>query len=118
VNLQFGAGRILFLTALLIHPTDRDLEFFLIRIRATFLGAESEQKPDITFKGTRTVVAFGVATGEHTAVNVRCDPKDFSAVFEIPLALVRPAATQDMKVKEEIERLSIEVGCAGVNNSP
>ena len=54
------------------------------------LGVRNEQKPDVTFRGTRTVVSFGVATGEHTAVNVRCDPKDFSAVFEIPLALVRP----------------------------
>ncbi len=54
------------------------------------LDVQKEQKPDVTFRGTRTVVSFGVATGEHAAVNVRCDPKDFSAVFEIPLALVRP----------------------------
>lgn len=52
--------------------------------------ARKEQRPDVTFKGTRTVVSFGVATGEHTAVNVRCDPKDFGTIFEIPLALVRP----------------------------
>lgn len=54
------------------------------------LDVRKEQKPDVTFKGTRTVVSFGVATGVHRAVNVRCDPKEFSAVFEIPLALVRP----------------------------
>ncbi len=51
------------------------------------LDVRKEQKPDVTFKGTRTVVSFGVATGEHTAVNVRCDPKDFSAgtsVLDLP----------------------------------
>jgi hypothetical protein len=52
--------------------------------------SRKKQKPDSSFKGTVNLVSFGVATGEHTAVNVRCDPKDFSAVFEIPLALVRP----------------------------
>ena len=54
------------------------------------LLVRKKQKPDVTFKGTVNLVSFGVATGEHTDVNVRCDPKDFSAVFEIPLALVRP----------------------------
>ena len=51
---------------------------------------QKKQKPDVTFKGTVNLVSFGIAAGEHTTVNVRCDPKDFSAVFEIPLALVRP----------------------------
>jgi hypothetical protein len=49
----------------------------------------NKQKPDPTFKGTVNLVSFGVATGEHTAVNVRCDRTDFSAVFEVPLAMVR-----------------------------
>src|SRR5258705_7514731 len=44
---------------------------------------QKKQKPDVTFKGTVNLVSFGVASGEHTAVNVQCDPKDFSAVFEI-----------------------------------
>jgi hypothetical protein len=48
-----------------------------------------KQKPAPAFKGTVNLVSFGVATGEHTAVNVRCDPKDFVAVFEVPLAMVR-----------------------------
>jgi hypothetical protein len=48
-----------------------------------------KQKPDRAFKGTVNLVSFGIATGEHMAVNVRCDPKDFTAVFEIPLAMVR-----------------------------
>ncbi len=47
-----------------------------------------KEKPNPAFKGTVNLVAFGVATGEHTAVNVRCDPKDFNAVFEGPLAMV------------------------------
>jgi hypothetical protein len=51
--------------------------------------ARKKQKPDPAFKGTVNLVSFGVATGEHTAVNVRCDPKDFIAVFEVPLAMVR-----------------------------
>jgi len=54
------------------------------------LGVRKEQKPDATFKGTRTVVSFGLATGEHMAVNEQCDPSKFAAVFEIPLALVQP----------------------------
>jgi hypothetical protein len=54
------------------------------------LDVRKEQKPGAAFRGTKTVMSFGVAAGEHTAVSVRCDPKDFSAVFEIPLALVRP----------------------------
>ena len=54
------------------------------------LAVRKEQRPDTMFKGTRTVVSFGVATGEHAAVNVLCDPQSFSAVFEISLALVRP----------------------------
>jgi hypothetical protein len=54
------------------------------------LDVRKEQKPGVTFKGTRTVVSFGLASGEHTAVNVRCAPKDFGAVFEIPIAIVRP----------------------------
>ena len=48
-----------------------------------------KQKPGPGFKGTVNLVSFGIATGEHTAVNVRCDPKDFIAVFEVPLAMVR-----------------------------
>lgn len=52
------------------------------------LEASKKQRPDASFRGTVNVVFFGVATGEHAAVNVRCDPKDFTAVFEIPLGLV------------------------------
>ncbi len=54
------------------------------------LDVRKKQKPDPCFRGTVNLVSFGVATGEHTAVNVRCDPKDFSVVFEIPVAIVRP----------------------------
>jgi hypothetical protein len=50
---------------------------------------KTKQKPDPAFKGTVNLVSFGVATGEHTAVDVRCDPKNFIAVFEVPLAMVR-----------------------------
>lgn len=53
------------------------------------LLVQKKQKPDVTFKGTLNLVSFGVATGEHRSVNVPCDPRDFTAVFEIPLALVR-----------------------------
>jgi hypothetical protein len=53
-------------------------------------AVQKKQKPDPAFKGTANLVVFGVATGEHAAVNVRCDPKDFNAVFEVPLAMVRP----------------------------
>jgi hypothetical protein len=49
-----------------------------------------KQKPDPGFKGAVNLVSFGVATGEHKAVNVRCDPQDFNAVFDIPIAMVRP----------------------------
>jgi hypothetical protein len=53
-------------------------------------GVRKKQKPDPSLKGTVNLVSFGVATGEHRAVNVRCDPRNFGAVFEIPLAMVRP----------------------------
>jgi len=36
------------------------------------------------------VVSFGLASGEHRALNLHCDPKDFTDVFEIPVALLRP----------------------------
>ena len=49
-----------------------------------------EQKPDANFKGTKKVVSFGAANSEHVALNIRCDSRDFDAVFEIPIALVRP----------------------------
>lgn len=51
---------------------------------------QEKQKPDPTFKGAVNVVQFGVAAEEHKALNLRCDPKDFSDVFEIPIAQVRP----------------------------
>jgi hypothetical protein len=53
------------------------------------LHVRRKQKPDPGFKGTVNIVSFGIATGEHTAINVRCDPKNFVAVFEVPLAMVR-----------------------------
>lgn len=49
-----------------------------------------EQKPDATFKGTVNLVCFGVATGEHTALNLRCNPGNFADVFEIPATMLRP----------------------------
>ena len=52
------------------------------------LGIQHKQKPDVYFNGTKAVVSFGVATGEHKAVNVRCDSSAFTAVFELPAALV------------------------------
>ena len=48
-----------------------------------------EQKPDAGFKGTKNIIQFGIATGEHSALNINCHPKDFDAVFEIPAELVR-----------------------------
>ena len=56
------------------------------------LGIQHKQKPDAHFKGTKAVVSFGVATGEPKAVSVPCDSSDFTAVFELPAALVRPEA--------------------------
>lgn len=53
-------------------------------------GIQKKQLPDTTFKGTVNVVQFGVALGEHKALNLLCDPKDFSHIFEIPIAQVRP----------------------------
>jgi hypothetical protein len=53
-------------------------------------GIQHKQKPDAHFKASKAVVSFGVATGEHKAVNVPCDSSAFNAVFELPSALVRP----------------------------
>jgi len=49
---------------------------------------QKKQKPDSTFKGTENLVSFGVGSLEHLVVNVLCNPKDFSAVFEIPHSTV------------------------------
>lgn len=46
-------------------------------------------KPDHTFRGTKNVCSFGVATGEHL-LQPKCDPSEFNDVFEIPVALLRP----------------------------
>lgn len=46
---------------------------------------QKRQKPDAAFKGTQQIVSFGVATGEHAALNIRFDPSDFDEVFEIPI---------------------------------
>lgn len=51
---------------------------------------QKKQKPDSTFKGAVNVVEFGIDSGGYKALNLRCDPKDFSDVFEIPVALLRP----------------------------
>lgn len=56
----------------------------------TALDVQKKQKPDVNFKGTKAVVSFGVAMGDHKAVNAPCDSGAFSSVFEIPVALVRP----------------------------
>jgi hypothetical protein len=73
----------------------------------TAFDARKKQKPDPAFKGTVNLVSFGVATGEHTAVNVRCDPKDFIAVFEVPLVMVR----------SEMDRPYVPGDCASVRGS-
>lgn len=56
----------------------------------TVLNVQKKQKPDLNFKGTKAVVSFGIAVGEHKAVNVPCHSGEFSSVFEIPHVLVRP----------------------------
>lgn len=50
---------------------------------------KKKNKPDSTFKGTVNVVSFGLASGEHKALNL-LDPNDFSDVFEVPVTLLRP----------------------------
>src|SRR2546422_6410023 len=40
-------------------------------------SVKRKQKPDAAFKGTVNVVSFGLATGEHTALNIRIQPQDF-----------------------------------------
>lgn len=52
--------------------------------------SQKKQKPDSTFKGAVSVVAFGLDSGGHKALNLPCDPNDFSDVFEIPVTLLRP----------------------------
>lgn len=56
----------------------------------TALDIQKKQKPDVNFKGTKCVVSFGVAAGEHKAVNVPCNSSVFNSVFEVPIALVGP----------------------------
>ena len=53
-------------------------------------GIQQKPKPTVGFTGTVSVVSFGIAVGEHTALNLRCDPQIFNAVFKIPVALLRP----------------------------
>jgi hypothetical protein len=54
-----------------------------------FLG-QKKQEPDFAFKGTENLVAFGIDSSGYKNLNLRCDPNDFSDVFEIPAALLRP----------------------------
>lgn len=49
-----------------------------------------KQKLDSTFTGTANIMAFGLNSNEHKILNLRCDPTDFSDVFEIPVSLLRP----------------------------
>lgn len=46
-------------------------------------------KPDASFKGTKNVASFGVATDEHRGAE-QPDPKHYTSVFEIPVSLVKP----------------------------
>ena len=55
-----------------------------------FLTPMLGQKPDSTFKGTKNLASFGLATGEHLLLNQRCDASTFDEVFEIRAALLRP----------------------------
>ena len=48
------------------------------------------QRPDASFKGTKNLASFGLATGEHLLLNQRCDASKFDEVFEIPAALLWP----------------------------
>jgi hypothetical protein len=51
-------------------------------------GIRTAEKPDANFTGTRNIVSFPIAAGEHKAVNVSCKPNDFDVIFEVPFALV------------------------------
>ncbi len=49
-----------------------------------------DQKPTSSFKGTKNLASFGLATGEWLFFHQPCDPSNFDEVFEIPAALLRP----------------------------
>jgi hypothetical protein len=56
--------------------------------REKAFGVRNSQKPNVTFKGTSNVVTFPIAASEPRALNVTCNPTDYDAVFEIPVALL------------------------------
>ena len=53
-------------------------------------NVRQEQKPNTTFKNTRNVISFPVATDHHKKVNTRVQPRDFDATFEILVEQLRP----------------------------
>lgn len=51
---------------------------------------QKKRQPDASFKDAVNVVTWGLDSAGHTALNLPCDPHDFSEVFEIPISLLRP----------------------------
>ena len=58
--------------------------------KAFSANTKQQQIPDASFSGAVNVVSFGLTAGEHNDINEICDPRKFDAIFEIPVALVRP----------------------------
>jgi len=52
--------------------------------------ARQRQKPDAHFRGTENLVTMGIAADEPRLINDPCKPDQFSEVFEIPVAELRP----------------------------
>ena len=52
--------------------------------------ARDRQAPTVDFKDAENLVTFGVSSDEPKAIGVTCDPGKFDAVFEIPVAELRP----------------------------